>query len=126
LSPFREDRDAYWQLASQLLEGTTRATRNLRVLMRRVTVALETGQSLPEALPDLLDALAEAVAQAAADDAIGMLVELAARLDPQTLGARSLSGQVVVGQLRVAVVDLLDGLGLEHDRARNALPTLMP
>jgi hypothetical protein len=63
---------------------------------------------------------------ATSDQAIGPLVDLAARLDPVALGATSLSAQVVVAQLRVAVVDLLDGLGLEHDRARNALPGLVP
>ena len=45
-------------------------------------------------------------------------------LDPAGLGATSLSGQVVVAQLRVALVDLLEGLGFDHDRAREALPTL--
>ena len=125
LSPFHEDRADFWERSSRLLVGVTRATRNLRVLLRRAMSALEYGQPLPPALPDLVDDLAGALECAAAgDDAIEPLVGLAARLDPVALGAESLSAQVAVGQLRVAVVDLLEGLGLEHDRARNALPTL--
>ena len=50
-----------------------------------------------------------------------VLAEVVAARSAGTLPA----GQVVVGQLRVAVVDLLEGLGIEHDRARNALPELV-
>jgi hypothetical protein len=127
LSPLRPDRGEYWRSSLRLHDGITRGTRNLRVLVRRAFVALESEQPLPPALPELLDALADALQQTAtSDQAIGPLVDLAARLDPVALGATSLSAQVVVAQLRVAVVDLLDGLGLEHDRARNALPGLVP
>jgi uncharacterized membrane protein YgaE (UPF0421/DUF939 family) len=123
ITPLRRDkgdpRDA------RLLLAITRATRNLRVLVRRVMVALETGDPLPEALPDLLEELAAALdPETATDDALEPLIVLASRLDPVALGASSLSGQVVVAQLRVALVDLLDGLGLEHERAREALPAL--
>lgn len=110
---------------SRLVLALTRATRNLRVLVRRVTVALETGDPLPTALPELLDELARLLSPAtAADDALEPLIGLASRLDPEQLGASSLSGQVVVAQLRVALVDLLEGLGFDHDRAREALPQL--
>ena len=109
----------------RLVLALTRATRNLRVLVRRVTVALETGDPLPAALPEILEDLARQLDPAtSADDALDPLITLAARLDPVALEATSLSGQVVVAQLRVALVDLLEGLGLDHDRARSALPTL--
>ena len=125
LSPIRRDkgdpRDA------RLVRPLERATRNLRVLVRRVTVALEADQALPTALPEILDELAEQLdPSTAADDAAGPLIDLAGRLDPEQLGASSLSGQVVVAQLRVAMVDILEGIGLDHDRAREALPTLRP
>ncbi len=36
--------------------------------------------------------------------------------DPESLGATTLAGHLVVGQLRVAVVDLLEGLVVEQRR----------
>lgn len=123
LSPLR--RAGHEAGDSRLVLALTRATRNLRVLVRRVTVALETGDPLPAALPDILDDLARLLDPATSpDDALDPLISLAARLEPTGLGATSLSGQVVVAQLRVALVDLLEGLGLDHDRAREALPVL--
>ncbi len=122
LSPLRRADD---RGDAVLLPGLTRATRNLRVLLRRVTVALETGDPLPRELPSLLEDLAATLEPSTPGaEAIGPLVLLAARLDPAELGATSLSSQVVVAQLRVAMVDLLVGLGLGQDRAREALPTL--
>ncbi|MCA1710398.1 MAG: FUSC family protein [Actinobacteria bacterium] len=123
LSPLRGDRDEFWKGSSQLAVGLTRSSRNLRVLLRRVLAAMQEAQRLPDCLPGLLDQLADAVVLDE-EDACAALMELARKLDPVALGATSLAGQVAVGQLRVAVVDLLEGLGLEHDRARNALPAL--
>jgi hypothetical protein len=122
----REDRDHFWSGALQLTVGLSRSSRNLRVLLRRVVAALQEGQSLPVGLANLLDELATAIDQAAdGDGARAALIELAAKLDPLALGATSLAGQVVVGQLRVAVVDLLEGLGVEPEQARSALPELV-
>jgi uncharacterized membrane protein YgaE (UPF0421/DUF939 family) len=123
LSPLREDRDEIGRLGEQLLRGLTRGTRNLRVLIRRSLAAMSTGQALPAALPTLLDELAAAVV---ADPEVSreLLLALGGKLDPAALGATSLSGQVVVGQLRVALVDLLEGLGVDQERAREALPEL--
>ena len=126
LSPLREDRGDYWEKGQQLTVGLSRATRNLRVLVRRALAALQQGQQLPTCLPDLLDELAAAVDQAAdGDGARAPLLALAGKLDPVGLGATTLAGQVAVGQLRVAVVDLLEGLGVEQDQARAALPELV-
>ena len=125
ISPLRTDRSRFWADTQRLTVGFSRATRNLRVLVRRSVAALQDGQPLPPCVPRLLEELADAVARGADGiDAVDLLLELAARLDPDVLDARTLAGQVVVGQLRVAVVDLLEGLGIEHDRARNALPEL--
>lgn len=125
LSPLREGRGD-WASGQLLITGLSRASRNLRVLIRRVVATLQAGQELPPCVPALLDDLAAALDEMADGDAAQpRLVELAGRLDPQRLGASSLPGQVVVGQLRVAVVDLLEGLGVEHDRARNTLPVLV-
>lgn len=125
ITPFRETRREEWEALSRLLVGVDRGTGNVRVLMRRVVVALDTGDPLPSALPDLLEDFSDALALAASGgDGIPALVSLAAQLDPVTLGAQTLSAQVVVAQLRVAVVDLLGGLG--HESPRDTLPTLTP
>ena len=123
ISPIRRDNRGVGD--HRLVAPLTRATRNLRVLIRRVTVAIETGDPLPHRLPELLDELAELLDPATgAEDALGPLIVFAGQLDPVVLGATSMSGQVVVAQLRVTVVDLLDGLGLDKGRAREALPSL--
>jgi uncharacterized membrane protein YgaE (UPF0421/DUF939 family) len=121
ISPLRRDRGDFWPRSALLHNGVTKATRNLRVMIRRVMVALEMTQPLPLGLADLLEALADAVESA---DPIPLLLDVAARLDPVPLEASTLSAQVVVGQLRVAVLDLLEGFGLDHDLARQALPRL--
>lgn len=124
ISPLRRSHGAD---DDRMVLGLTRATRNLRVLVRRTMVALEMTEPLPVALPELLDDLATLLEPTTSRaDAVAPLLALAARLDPGALQAQGLSAQVVVGQLRVAVVDLLEGLGLEHEQARGALPTLQP
>lgn len=123
LALLRDDRDDTWRRGDTLVRGLNRATRNLRVLVRRCLAALQGGQSLPPCLPALLEELAAAL-EVGQQEACAQLMTLAGKLDPDALGAVTLSGQVAVGQLRVAVVDLLEGLGVEHDRARNALPVL--
>ena len=125
LSPLREDRGEDWEKGQQLTVGLSRASRNLRVLVRRALAALEQGQELPACLPDLLEELAAAIDLAAdADAACDPLMALGGKLDPEVLGATTLAGQIAIGQLRVAVVDLLEGLGVEHAEARSALPEL--
>jgi uncharacterized membrane protein YgaE (UPF0421/DUF939 family) len=116
------------------LEAVDRATRNLRVAVRRVSYELDTGHPLPAPLAEVLDDLALALLlfrdelalspKAAAVDgsATAALVNLAPRLDPQRLCADSLSATVVVAQLRSAVVDLLGAQGMTQERARGLLP----
>jgi uncharacterized membrane protein YgaE (UPF0421/DUF939 family) len=126
LSPHRGDRGEHLRQSQRLTIGMSRASRNLRVLVRRAVAALQAGHPLPDCLPELLDELSESLeVVAAGGDALPRLLDLAGRLDPAALGATTLAGQITVGQLRVALIDLLEGLGLEHDRARNALPALV-
>jgi uncharacterized membrane protein YgaE (UPF0421/DUF939 family) len=125
LSPLRRDRGT-WDEQSRLASGVDRATRNLRVLVRRVLFALGNGDELPPRLPAVLDELAGAVDVIAAGDlqhACAVVTDLAARLGPDDdLVPGGLSSSVVVGQLRSAVVDLLEGLGVDPAAARASLP----
>ena len=124
LTPLRRDA-GMWQEQSRLASAVDRATRNLRVLVRRVLFALGNGDELPPGLPDVLEQLAAALDLVAAGDldaACSAVTDLAGRLHPDELGGHGLSASVVVGQLRSAVVDLLEGLGAEPAAARAALP----
>jgi uncharacterized membrane protein YgaE (UPF0421/DUF939 family) len=127
LSPLRRGASHEWGAQSTLAAGVDRATRNLRVLVRRVLFAVGEAEGMPPELPDLLDELADVLVLMAEDisgsqdRALRALVELAGRLDPEQLSG-GLSVAVVVGQLRSAVVDLLEGVGVAPDRARAALP----
>ena len=127
LSPLRRDTGHVWETQSALASGVDRATRNLRVLVRRVLFALGDADPLPAALPALLDRLADALTTMAdavgapQDAAVVELTELAALLDPRVLGG-GLSASVVVGQFRSALVDLLEGCGVDPARARATLP----
>lgn len=128
LSPLRRDTGHVWEAQSALAAGVDRATRNLRVLVRRVLFALGDADPLPPPLAPLLLQLADAVDLMAADlggdqgRPVGALTDLARLLDPAQL-AGGLSASVVVGQLRSALVDLLEACGVAPDRARAALPS---
>jgi uncharacterized membrane protein YgaE (UPF0421/DUF939 family) len=130
LSPFRRSAGkAYAARAMLLVTGVDRTARNVRVLLRRLLAALELREELPVELADLLDGLADLLDQLA-DDPDGRELEpavraYAARLDLDALGlTMTLSVSVVLAQLRFAVVDLLEGIGLDHETARQALPPL--
>ena len=112
------------------LVGVDRAARNMRVAIRRIAAVLDRGQQLPPALADILDDLSVTLRklyQEVGGDAHGRqsgpaLVALAARLDPEALGAHTMSENVVVAQVRSAVVDLLGATGMDLAEARALLP----
>ena len=114
----------------QGLIGVDRAARNMRVAIRRIAAVLDQGQQLPPALADILDELAgalhllhEEVGQEPRPGKAGAaLTALAARLDPEELGAHTMSENVVVAQVRSAVVDLLGAIGVQLPDARALLP----
>ena len=112
----------------QLTTPTDRAARNLRVLTRRLEVAIWRQEPLADAtvqgIEDLGDTcrfLAESVESG--DPAAGRdrLEELAAVL-AGIPGTDSLSDAVACALLRSIVVDLLEVTGLTHDQARNLMP----
>ncbi len=127
LSPLRRDRGGVADRLGVLQTGVDRATRNVRVLARRIVYALETGEQLPAGLAKKLDRLASAVEAVGGAEDSGPpeeLLLLAADLDPEPAGTYGLSTNLVIAQLRSTVVDLLVGVGLPVERARTALPPL--
>ncbi len=149
LSPLRRHTLPEVRAHRRGLGPTDRAIRNLRVALRRVVASIEDEhayladgrhstmlnadqQGLPEPLLAALEQLAGALhtipsalrdndgeggrRMRAAVTGVGHL------LDPQALGARSMTATVVVAQARSAVVDLLQVTGLSEPQARAALP----
>ncbi|MFB9376859.1 aromatic acid exporter family protein [Kineococcus gynurae] len=129
LTPLRRGRHEMPELA-RTQRGLDRATRNLRVAVRRVNTALEYDEQLPVSLAAALDEMAACIRAVheppfegdPRPPAAELLQELAYRLGPAVLGAESLSATVVVAQLRSAVVDLLETMGMTRAEAHALLP----
>ncbi len=133
-SPLKRDRAAQADAASHLVVPLDRCVRNLRVLARRASVAVARHEVVPERYIDLVDALADA-----GDDLARILGEhslpsagrqvllrvagLSARADRNA----GLSAEVIRGQVRSMVVDLLVLAGLDDDEAITLVPeTYLP
>jgi uncharacterized membrane protein YgaE (UPF0421/DUF939 family) len=129
-SPLLRGRRAEVARLDTLLVGVDRATRNMRVGVRRIAAALDGGEQLPAGLAGILEDLVDGLHAMRAGLAPGgdlrraaaVLSGLAGRLDPAALGARTLSSTVLVAQVRSAVVDLLGATGVEYSDARGLLP----
>jgi uncharacterized membrane protein YgaE (UPF0421/DUF939 family) len=130
ISPLRRHRREDLTRYRRGLNGVDLATRNVRVAIRRIATSLERGEQLPLPLADILDDLSgtltvlerEVGTRSGDVEAADALAELASRLDPAELDAHTLSANVVVAQIRSAVVDLLSATGMELSRARALLP----
>jgi uncharacterized membrane protein YgaE (UPF0421/DUF939 family) len=132
LSPFhRRSRD---DLGAQqrVLHRMDLATRNLRVIVRRVDFVVADGRPRPE-LAELLAAIATAVETLGAsldrpqllNTARYGLLGVAGRLDPRIVLPQAEMGEaVLVFMLRPLLVDLLVATGLPDAEARAALPRL--
>lgn len=111
-------------------EPIDRALRNSRVLLRRTRSALTDDEKFPVALPDALRQLAAAAAAFAqvvdGDPAeVRAAIRTAARtVDGDDLENVGFSARVVTAQLRSVAVDLLQGTGLDHEKARSFLPSM--
>lgn len=128
-SPFRRRHLPGVQEVANLLEPLDRAIRNLRVLVRRGVNAVRRDEAVPPAYVDLIDDLARSC-----DDIARQLHErqqpLASRAGLERLGKRStepvphasLSGEVIRGQVRSMVVDLLMLTGMTGDDAGTHVP----
>jgi uncharacterized membrane protein YgaE (UPF0421/DUF939 family) len=128
VSPFRRRHRGGVRRLAQRSVPLDHAVRNVRVLVRRVLAATRTGETLPAALTDLVDDLSEATGmlaeQLGTDASPGPAVErLVAVAEASAEVPRgSLSGDVVLGQVRSTVVDLLTVAGLDDAEALSRVP----
>ncbi|PPK97905.1 uncharacterized membrane protein YgaE (UPF0421/DUF939 family) [Kineococcus xinjiangensis] len=130
ISPLRWGGREEVSAQERLEAGVDRATRNLRVAVRRVRTALEFGEQMPDSLAGVFEELAAVVRTLGAPawegetqpPVVSGLKELAVRLGPRTLGADGLSATVVVAQVRSAVADLLEAHGIPLEEARRLMP----
>jgi uncharacterized membrane protein YgaE (UPF0421/DUF939 family) len=132
ISPFlRKYRD---ELRGQvrLMRGMDLATRNLRVVVRRIDFLLRDRQPRPyladlfEQIGDATRVLARSVQEPEVlDDAQEMLVEIIHQLDPKKHGiADQIREASVLLLLRPLLVDLLCASGMSEEDARAELPTV--
>jgi uncharacterized membrane protein YgaE (UPF0421/DUF939 family) len=114
---------------SELVVPLDRCVRNLRVLARRAVVALRRDEPVPDRYVRLVDELANAAEDlarvldehstpAAGRSVLERVAGLSARVDP----AAGLSAEMVRGQVRSMVVDLLVVAGLDDDEAILLVP----
>ena len=132
ISPFRRRDLPAVQVIADLLEPLDRAIRNLRVLVRRASIATWRGEQVPAAYVALLASLAEATDEISAElqerriptrsrAGLATIAELSAVIDP----AAGLSSEVMRAQIRSMVVDLLMLTGLPYEEAREFVPESM-
>ncbi|WP_063822766.1 FUSC family protein [Kribbella flavida] len=129
LSPFRRRHRGRVQEIADLVVPLDRAIRNIRVLVRRCAVSVWRDEKMPAEYPMLLERLAdgtrliaESLFEPHADVAAHrVLGELGRRTAVMPIPA-SLSGVVVLGQIRSTVVDLLELTGTTYDEARQLVP----
>ncbi|HYO17323.1 MAG TPA: FUSC family protein [Dermatophilaceae bacterium] len=129
LSPFRRRHLPGVQAIADLLEPLDRAIRNIRVLVRRASVAVRTGEEVPAPYVDLISSLAEVTAEIAdqlgerrlatgSRAALTTIAQSSSPVDPRT----SLSAEVIRAQVRSVVVDLLMLTGLTYVEACARVP----
>ncbi|MEJ5944715.1 FUSC family protein [Pseudokineococcus basanitobsidens] len=130
LSPFRHRHRPGLVRVRDLAVPLDRGVRNVRVLLRRLSVAAQSGEALPAELGGLLDDLAvlttqlsEAVLEARRDDDVLLdLAEVGRRAGALADGPLGLSAAVCVGQVRSTVVDLLQVGGWSDAQSLAAVP----
>jgi uncharacterized membrane protein YgaE (UPF0421/DUF939 family) len=129
VSPFY--RWAQKEIADQtvLFRGLDLATRNLRVITRRIDYVLQDEQPRPELAAIIAKALiAVDLLEQSLDDfslrakAQKYLQKLLRQLDPSSLGDSGLSDLVIFMQLRPMIVDLAVAAGIETEHALSLLP----
>lgn len=132
-SPFSRSEAAGVRKVADLVEPLDRAMRSTRVLVRRVTVAVGRGETLPPEYPALLRQLADAtevIGRALSENAspeVGRVAVLdVAEASGRVPRTDRLATETVLAQARSVVVDLLQLTGLDVDEAIGALPPERP
>jgi len=132
ISPFLRKHQGELQGQTRLLRGMDLATRNLRVVVRRIDFLIRDGQARPY-LADLLEQIEDAtrvLLQSFEDperqqDAQDLYVGIIHQLDPKKFGiADQLREASVLLLLRPLLVDLLCAAGMSEDEARAELPAI--
>ncbi|ODT23973.1 MAG: hypothetical protein ABS64_08200 [Microbacterium sp. SCN 69-37] len=130
ISPFLRRQRSEFQRQERIRLHLDLATRNLRVIARRVVYLCDDRQPRPIAA-DLLAELAagarliaESLGDISYEPAAREAVRaVAARLDPTVLADRSSAvDQTLIGALRPLAVDLMTAAGMPADEARAAIP----
>ena len=130
ISPFQRRHSPELDAQARVLRGMDLATRNLRVIARRIDFLVRDGVPRP-ALASLIATTgtsATLLGQSLddpllADTARGGLSGIASHLRPQTVvGDAEVTDSVVVLMLRPLLVDLLSAAGLDEAKARGLLP----
>jgi uncharacterized membrane protein YgaE (UPF0421/DUF939 family) len=132
LSPFVHRHAGELETQTQMMRGMDLATRNLRVIARRIDHLVRDGVERP-ALAELFSRIAttvELISQSIerpvlAETAQAGLAGIASHLDPQTIvGEAKFVDSTLVLMLRPLVVDLLTVAGIDDAKARRMLPPL--
>jgi uncharacterized membrane protein YgaE (UPF0421/DUF939 family) len=130
-SPFRLRHREPLRRMAELVEPLDLAMRNTRVLVRRVAVAAHRREPVPRGYAVLCRELAEATREVAAElEADRMPVEARPALLEVAAGtarverSSDLSGEVLLGQLRSTIADLLRITGLGVMESTDAIPPL--
>jgi len=129
LSPFRRRHLPAVQAIADLMEPLDRAIRNIRVLVRRGSMAVRVGESVPAPYVALISSLADVTTEIAvqlserrlatdSQEALTTIARTSSLVAPQS----SLSAQVIRAQVQFIVVDLLMLTGLSYDEACARVP----
>ena len=132
ISPFLRKHQDQLQGQLRLLRGMDLATRNLRVVVRRIDFLLRDGQARPY-LADLMEQIETAtlLLRESLDEpqlqvqALDAFLEIIHQLDPKKFGiADQLREASVLLLLRPLLIDLLCAAGMGEEEARAELPAI--
>lgn len=132
ISPFLRRHQGELERHERVLGAMDFATRNLRVVARRVVYLCDDGQSRPVAADILgeLSRAADLIGQALDDISLEpiaqqVLLAVAAHLDPrEVVPEASMGDQNLIAAMRPLAVDLLVATGMSTEDARAAVPRI--